>query len=205
MKKQIISFSLIAAGFLLGATALSALASGNTWTPPSQTPPNGNVDAPINVGPNTTPQIKTDSLVIQGSKIIPTDTDTQFAFQGSDEINTWVSFNLNGIVPSNATAVLVQGQIDLRGDQNSGIAHADLFVRKNGSSSAGKSAAHASAHLIAQEGNGSNNLVYVGSSGTTLVPIDSTLTLQAKLSASGGYSSQPANLYASLFIIGYVQ
>ena len=48
MKKQIISFTLLAAGFLLGASALSALATGtNTWTPPSQTPPGGNVSAPV--------------------------------------------------------------------------------------------------------------------------------------------------------------
>ena len=67
MKKQTISFTLLAAGFLLGATALSALASGNTWTAPSQSPPNGNVAAPINVGPNTITQIKTDGLIITGT------------------------------------------------------------------------------------------------------------------------------------------
>jgi len=56
MKKQIISFSLVVAGFFLGATALSALAQ--TWSPPGTgypagtncTPPNCNVPAPINVG-----------------------------------------------------------------------------------------------------------------------------------------------------------
>ncbi len=56
MKKQIISFSLVVAGFFLGATALSAFAQ--TWSPPGTgypagtncTPPNCNVPAPINVG-----------------------------------------------------------------------------------------------------------------------------------------------------------
>ena len=51
MKKQIISFTLLAAGFLLGATALSALAqTSGTWTPPTALPPGGNIAAPINVG-----------------------------------------------------------------------------------------------------------------------------------------------------------
>lgn len=50
MKKQIISLTLVAAGFLLGATALSALAQTPPWNPPTQLPPNGNVAAPINVG-----------------------------------------------------------------------------------------------------------------------------------------------------------
>jgi hypothetical protein len=65
MKKQIISLTLVVVGFLLGATALSALASG-TWTPPTATPPGGNIAAPINVGPNATTQEKTDSLIIDG-------------------------------------------------------------------------------------------------------------------------------------------
>ncbi len=56
MKKRILSFSLVVVGFLLGATALSALAQ--TWSPPGTgyptgtncTPPNCNTPAPINVG-----------------------------------------------------------------------------------------------------------------------------------------------------------
>lgn len=36
-------------GLTLGAFAISAIAAG-TWTPPTDIPPNGNVDAPINVG-----------------------------------------------------------------------------------------------------------------------------------------------------------
>ncbi len=64
MKKQALSVALVIVGFLLGATALSALASGNSWTPPNVPPPNGNIAAPINVGPNATTQEKTDSLLI---------------------------------------------------------------------------------------------------------------------------------------------
>ena len=74
MKKQIISFSLVVTGFLLGATALSALAQ--TWSPPGTgypagtncTPPNCNVPAPINVGVtgNTSSQVKNDGLIIKG-------------------------------------------------------------------------------------------------------------------------------------------
>ncbi|MDE1975499.1 MAG: hypothetical protein KGI49_03265, partial [Patescibacteria group bacterium] len=70
MKKQIISFTLLAAGFLIGATALSAMAD---WSPAPGTPPNNNVPAPINVG-NGIPRLntagvqeKTDSFNIDGN------------------------------------------------------------------------------------------------------------------------------------------
>jgi hypothetical protein len=58
MKKQIISASLLIVGFLVGATALSAVAG--TWTAPGCTPPNCNVDAPVNVG--TFAQVKSGLL-----------------------------------------------------------------------------------------------------------------------------------------------
>lgn len=48
MKKHFIVLSLVA-GFIIGASALSALATG-TWNPPPSSPPSNNVDAPINVG-----------------------------------------------------------------------------------------------------------------------------------------------------------
>jgi hypothetical protein len=71
MKKQILSFSLVVVGFLLGATALSALAQ--TWSPPGTgypastncTPPNCNVSAPINVGSSL--QEKLGSLLLDGN------------------------------------------------------------------------------------------------------------------------------------------
>jgi hypothetical protein len=56
MKKQIISLTLLAAGFLLGATALSALASGTgTWAAPTATPPGGNVAPPVLTDTSTNP------------------------------------------------------------------------------------------------------------------------------------------------------
>ncbi len=70
MKKQLLSFTLLAAGFLIGATALSALAdTGNTWTPPSATPPGGNVAAPINVG--SVAQAKTGLLTLGNFQFDP--------------------------------------------------------------------------------------------------------------------------------------
>lgn len=66
MKKQIFSASLLIIGFLIGATALSALAAG-TWTPPNNCSPTDvgcNVDAPINVA--TTSQSKGGNLYLGG-------------------------------------------------------------------------------------------------------------------------------------------
>lgn len=65
MKKQLITLAVLAGGFVLGASALVALAD-TSWTPPTATPPNGNVPAPINVGilGSTAVQEKFDSLMI---------------------------------------------------------------------------------------------------------------------------------------------
>ncbi len=67
MKNKIISSSLLVTGFLLGATALSALAG--VWTPPQSAPPADNVPAPINVGKLgvSALQEKFDSLMIDGN------------------------------------------------------------------------------------------------------------------------------------------
>lgn len=48
MKSSLTTRVLTTTGFVLGAFALAAVAG--TWTPPTTTPPGGNVDAPINVG-----------------------------------------------------------------------------------------------------------------------------------------------------------
>ena len=48
MKKYLI-IATLAIGVIIGASALSAFATG-TWTAPTATPPGGNVAAPINVG-----------------------------------------------------------------------------------------------------------------------------------------------------------
>lgn len=70
MKKQLISFTLVAAGFLLGATALSALAqTSGTWTAPTAVPPSGNIAAPINAGP--TAQAKTGLLGLSSFQFDP--------------------------------------------------------------------------------------------------------------------------------------
>jgi hypothetical protein len=50
MKKTLAAAALIA-GFLAGASAISALAqTGGTWSVPTLPPPNGNTDAPLNAG-----------------------------------------------------------------------------------------------------------------------------------------------------------
>jgi hypothetical protein len=67
MKKQLTSLAILAGGFVIGASALVALAD-STWTPaPAGGPPNNNVPAPINVGPDAVTQVKSDSLQINGS------------------------------------------------------------------------------------------------------------------------------------------
>gem|GEM_PF-1080747 len=64
-------------GFALGAFALSVLASGTVgWNPPTATPPNGNVDAPISVGGgaagNSYSQTKTGFLTLANFIFNPT-------------------------------------------------------------------------------------------------------------------------------------
>lgn len=63
MKRHLILASL-AVGFLIGASALSALATG-TWSPAPSNPPSNNVDAPINVG--SALQEKLGSLLIDNN------------------------------------------------------------------------------------------------------------------------------------------
>jgi hypothetical protein len=217
---------------------------GNTWTAPSQTPPNGNVAAPINVGPNATTQIKTDGLIITGtlalkslvlnsttgsvddnqvltssggngtavwakaggsggSSIVML-TDDVPIFTGDTSQNYWQMQNINllGLVPAGTKALIVRGPIDFKGDQNGGTAIADMYVKKDSDNSGyGKGVVHAQAHLVAQEGNGSDNFTYVGSSGMTIVPIDSTKLIDTQVVTSGAVTS----LSASLYLVGYIQ
>ena len=62
MAPSLLRRSLTTAGFILGAFAL-AVAAG-TWTPPSSSPPSGNVDAPVNIGSVT--QTKVGWLGVRG-------------------------------------------------------------------------------------------------------------------------------------------
>jgi hypothetical protein len=66
MKNKIIPFVLVIIGFTLGATALSTLAA---WTVPSCTPPNCNVDAPINA--TTSAQTKLGPLTLNANLVAP--------------------------------------------------------------------------------------------------------------------------------------
>ena len=67
--KTVAASSLLAVGAMLGASALSAYAqsSGQGWTGPTDTPPDGNVATPINV--SSTTQIKLGNLVINGLSV----------------------------------------------------------------------------------------------------------------------------------------
>lgn len=69
MKKKIIPLTLVLFGFLIGASALSALAQ--TWTAPSSgcTPPNCNTPTPLNV--SATEQIKLGSLILNSTTQSP--------------------------------------------------------------------------------------------------------------------------------------
>ena len=72
MKKQLITLSVLSLGFLLGASALSALAAGS-WSAPTAPPPGGNVAAPINVGVAGGPgQSKLDLLGLSNFLFNPT-------------------------------------------------------------------------------------------------------------------------------------
>ena len=102
MKQHLILATLVA-GFLIGASALSAFATG-TWTPPSTLPPGNNVDAPINVG--TGLQEKLGSLLIDnnfgilGNLIIATGTpDTGKVLTAVDNTGTatWTATSSLGI------------------------------------------------------------------------------------------------------------
>lgn len=62
----------ITTGLVLGTFAVSAFAG--TWTAPTATPPNGNADAPINVG--YTGQIKQGNLWLKG--LIDASTPAQY-------------------------------------------------------------------------------------------------------------------------------
>jgi hypothetical protein len=78
MKKQLITLAALAGGFVIGASALVALADTTGWASAPATPPNNNTPAPINVGVGTailqsggkiptSVQEKTDSLAIDGN------------------------------------------------------------------------------------------------------------------------------------------
>ena len=69
MKITLLSIKKIAtvSGLFLGAFVLSAIAA-NSWTPATQNPPDGNTDAPINVG--VSPQFKTGPLAV-GKTSVP--------------------------------------------------------------------------------------------------------------------------------------
>ena len=76
MKKSL-TFTALVIGALLGASALSVLAAGS-WTPPTATPPNDNVAAPINVGSITQEKAAGlwlhGGLAVDGNLIIATGT-----------------------------------------------------------------------------------------------------------------------------------
>jgi hypothetical protein len=137
MKKHLSKLLFLVIGLSLAATA-SYL---NAWSGPTQTAPDGNVDAPINVGgdPQGDPQIKTGNLEAYGLSAVGV-VANQFCL-GSDCITAWPSggasvpagtvaaFNLTtcpaGWIPSDGN----NGTPDLRG----------YFIRGYGTNSDGTS------------------------------------------------------------------
>ncbi|MEI6396797.1 MAG: hypothetical protein WCO48_01865 [Candidatus Taylorbacteria bacterium] len=69
MKKSL-TFTAIAIGALLGASALSVLAQSSGWSAPTATPPGNNVAAPLNV--STAPQAKSGLLGLSNLLFNPT-------------------------------------------------------------------------------------------------------------------------------------
>jgi len=103
MKKQLITLAALAGGFVLGASALVALAD-STWTSaPAGGPPNNNVPAPINVG--TAGQTKNGPLTITGLLGIGS-----LQFLPSSMITT-----VDGVATGNVPANSVLGNTDSYG------------------------------------------------------------------------------------------
>jgi hypothetical protein len=99
-------------GLLLGAFVLSAVAG--TWTAPASTPPNGNVDAPLNVGIDT--QTKNGTIYLKGLAVNPTGTanitvGSVLTATNADGTVGWTSPNTSGSgsIPSNLTIFTTSG------------------------------------------------------------------------------------------------
>jgi len=120
MKKQIISASLLVTGFLIGATALSAIAG--TWTAPGCTPPNCNVDAPVNVGGFT--QIKTgllglSNLIVKGLMVTTE--------EGTTTTQTYIT--PGGIAGKVLTAIDSDGTVGWRSSGGSNITNNFFYTK----------------------------------------------------------------------------
>lgn len=77
--RKLTLISLLILGFLIGVSVLSALAqSSSGWTPPTATPPGGNVPAPINIGNVVQEKLGglslRSGLVVYGNLIVATGT-----------------------------------------------------------------------------------------------------------------------------------
>jgi hypothetical protein len=94
MKKQLITLAALVGGFIIGASALVALAD---WTQAPPNPPQNNAPAPINVGAGTPVlnltgiQEKTNSLIIDGG----------LSVLGNLNIATGTNANVRGAVLTN--------------------------------------------------------------------------------------------------------
>ena len=255
MKKQIISFTLIAAGFLIGASALSALASGTgTWTAPTATPPGGNIAAPINVGnaSDNPPVLQTryDPLhingnfgingnfvynpggtITQGMVLVATDTSGSVGWSnaagGSNIVSTgsdlpitiscsksanncssWTTVNLGptgagalNLVPSNATAVILRAytfsQASFGGTP--GYVDTQMLARQSGTSG---SEIVADSKVVGQDSSYSS-YHGTGSSGTTIVPLGSNLSIDYEMNVVTSNASAPS-ASGRLYVTGYV-
>ncbi len=109
MKSRIIPFAFTAIGFLIGATALSAMAQ--TWSGPTQAPPNGNIAAPINVGIN--PQAKTGLLGLSALQFNPGGNGTTkgYVLEATDALGDagWVSTSSLGISGGGSGGAMSEG------------------------------------------------------------------------------------------------
>jgi len=64
LKLLLVGSGILAIGKIFGFNWVSQAKASPGWTEPSQSPPSGNVDAPLNVGP--TDQTKQGGLTVQG-------------------------------------------------------------------------------------------------------------------------------------------
>lgn len=211
MKKHITSLSVLVLGFVIGASALTAIAQVVPgWNPAPANPPSGNVSAPLNTG--ALAQVKTGLLTLANLVFNPTGTPTvkrgdvltavdtsgtvmwqspennsgiefvNYAAQNIFSSATRIEYDFNPVLPPNTPAILVS--IDPPDDRRILFYQGNQFIGGvGGRVGGGESVNSAGGQLILPLVNNKISYLTTGSSGLF------SLTILAKVPVKNAASS----------------